>query len=415
MTRHKRLEDSLAGHRRPLWATLPLIVGLLLPSLSFGIFDIVGRVLEESPRRLNPPWVSWPPPYPPNGRWVDESGWGDLIRMSGIPAFEAVFSEVDQRKVIESDAEGFRNVSSAEPPDAIVAGASFFDAGSNNEDTFAARLGSHSGLRVLNRSLPGQGPVAAILRALNEEELSGQSRIVIYGVVQRALRADLFRPVFRELDADGSTSSRSARRLVAEILPWLRWNRKLETYLEATSPARRLAASWSSVLPPMSLNEGLSSPVSLWNLHTEGGRQAILFLDEEIRSYARQVTEDDLNTFVTALGRVAAAVHGQGASLLVLLVPDKFQFYADDVEPTGTIAEPSSGGRLPSVLATALNQHGIATLDLYEPLRQAQIDNPETLLFRRDDTHWSDAGIDVAARHVAEHLLAEPAAAGLRD
>ena len=415
MTRHKRLEDSLAGHQRPLRSTLPLIVGLLAPFLAFGVFDLVGRLLDETPQRLSPPWVQYPSPYPPNVRRVDETGWGDLLRMSGLPTFEERFSSSDRRTVIESDADGFRSIPSVESPDVIVAGASFFDAGSTNQDTFAAKLASHSGLTVLNRSLPGQGPVAPILRALTKNEISGQSRIVIYGVVQRGLRAELFRPVSRALGADGSATDRGARGLVAELLPWLRWNRKLESYLEATSPARKLAASWSYFLPPMSLDEGLSSPVSLWRLQNGGERLPILFLDEELRSYSEEVTENQVGTFVAAFDRIAAAVRREGGSLLILLVPDKFQFYAEDVEPEGHAIKPPPGGRLPSALAVALNQHGIATLDLYEPMRQAQRDNPGKPLFRMEDTHWSDAGIDIAARQVADHLRNWPTALDLPD
>lgn len=415
MTRHKRLDDILAAHQRPLRSALRLIVILLVPFLAFGVFDIVGRFLDQTEHRLPPPWVRWPSPYPPNVRQVDENGWGDLLRMSGIPAYEKEFSSTDRRKVIESDDEGFRNISSDEPPEVIVTGASFFDAGSTNLDTFASKLASYSGLAVRNRSLPGQGPVAAVLRAVEQNEISEPSRIVIYGVVQRALRSDLFRPVFRELDADGTKTDRGARRLVAELLPWLRWNGKLENYLEATSPARKLTTSWSPFLPPMSLDEGLSSPVSLWELQSGGERLPILFLDEELQSYSREATEDEVGAFVAAFDRVASAVRRRGGLLLVVLVPDKFQFYAKEVEPSGRVRVPASGGRLPAALAAALNQRGIAALDLYEPLRQAQIKDPGTLLFRRDDTHWSDAGIDIAARHVAEYLRAWPTAGELSD
>jgi hypothetical protein len=60
--------------------------------------------------------------------------------------------------------------------------------------------------------------------------------------------------------------------------------------------------------------------------------------------------------------------------------------------------------RLSREAAGAAQRAGLPVLDLFDPFRQAGADR---LYYRHGDDHWNAAGQDLAARLVAERIVAE--------
>lgn len=82
-------------------------------------------------------------------------------------------------------------------------------------------------------------------------------------------------------------------------------------------------------------------------------------------------------------------VRALGMRFLFVPVPDKETIYR---EALGTSRE----ARFLPALLTALREHGVETVDLATPFRQAVRDEHRTLHFR-DDTHWNAEGVQLAA------------------
>lgn len=103
------------------------------------------------------------------------------------------------------------------------------------------------------------------------------------------------------------------------------------------------------------------------------------------------------------LRRIKATADAHGVPLLLLIVPD-----AIDVSPShhfrvkaGTFAghDPARPTR---ILADIASRNGIDAVDLFPAFRASK---PERLFFRDPETHWNDAGQELATRSVAEAIL----------
>lgn len=100
----------------------------------------------------------------------------------------------------------------------------------------------------------------------------------------------------------------------------------------------------------------------------------------------------------------------RGIVLVVVPVPGKPTVYPEmlagsdvDIDASPTLA-----------LLDSLRASGIAAVDIVRPLRAAK-SAAESELYLRRDTHWSPAGVDVAAHVIATRLLDLPEVAAKRD
>ena len=123
------------------------------------------------------------------------------------------------------------------------------------------------------------------------------------------------------------------------------------------------------------------------------GKDDWLFLTEELRFDAGGAAA--LNARAELLGVVASELERQGVKLVVALVPDKARVYADQLArghyPT------YNSGRYQSGLS-ALRARRVTTVDLLQPLSRAA---GLSQVYYRSDTHWNQAGAQVAAQAVA--------------
>lgn len=126
------------------------------------------------------------------------------------------------------------------------------------------------------------------------------------------------------------------------------------------------------------------------------GRDAWLFLTEELRFEAN--ASEHLRARTALLGAAARALERQGVKLVVALVPDKARVYANKL----------ASGHYPAYNHTRyqntlnlLRTQGVSTVDLLQPLSQAAA---RAQVYYRTDTHWNQAGAQVAAQTIASAI-----------
>lgn len=100
----------------------------------------------------------------------------------------------------------------------------------------------------------------------------------------------------------------------------------------------------------------------------------------------------------------------RGIRLVVVPIPGKPSIYPEKLSGTETPIEAS-----PTLaLVDSLHRSGIDVVDLVHPLRKAKTSSPADLYLHRD-THWSPAGLSIAADEIAKALLSIPEIASRRN
>lgn len=385
---------------------------LLAPYLALLLLEWGQRLAYEPDVALTFPWQERVAPYAPLLDVVDPEGWGDLIRLARLPHVSELFANGPPRAVhVTSDAEGFLNRPSLEGGskltdyEVVVAGASFEVAGSDLDATFPAQLGRALGRRTYNAAEPGRGPVHSVLRLLESSTLGTRpGQVLVWGIIQRSLKESLFRDIHRHIGPDGERLPASLKvQLRQSLRAWLGFHQDVEAFLQQTSVARRGAGNVAGFLPSTALDLGVSSPVRVSFL--EGDRtRPMLFLVEEIAATRQGFEARGGESVQEAIERVARACRARGVRLVVVLVPDKYEIFRSRARMELNLTTDSAdhpGRRAPAELADRLQAKGVEALDLYPTLSDAKSGE---LLYRPDDTHWSDAGIRRAAEATAEYL-----------
>lgn len=166
----------------------------------------------------------------------------------------------------------------------------------------------------------------------------------------------------------------------------------LERQLDQHLPLRTQLIAWANGLR-FKLTGGAGEQVRV-------GREGWFFLTEEVQ----HVADGGQNLIVRAdlLQGVQRALHQKGITLLMVLVPDKARVDASRL----------LGGKYPEFNAprysqalSALQSRGVNTVDLLAPFVAARTQNE---IYYRTDTHWNQAGAEVAAQSIAKAVQALP-------
>ena len=417
MRRHA-LSDMIPADEPPR-PRATLLLGLIAAPWLFAVgFDLLTRAVTEPPAYLALPWQTRTGPFEANLDQTDSNGWGDLTRMAGLPRYAKLFENGASRIVRRvTDEVGYLNAptgqATAPHRDITLIGASFMVAGSSLGQLFSGQLAEASGLTVYNAAWPGVGPSFAAKKLVGQANFGrDRERVVVWGLVQRSLEGVLFRPLDTVLTADGRRVQPSPRPGVwARIRTFLTWTQKLERYLQHTHKMDRLIAWYSDYLPPPALNLGFDSPVRIGFVGAPFNRH-MLFLGHTIPAAPSTFASRGGPEICATIDRFRKFCAHRDVRLIVVLVPDKYEIFRPEVEwfnaPAGSTERiVSSRGDVPltTLFARELTDRGVEALDLYRPLRTAQLEAAGALLlYRAEDTHWSDAGIKVAAQHVAAYL-----------
>jgi len=102
------------------------------------------------------------------------------------------------------------------------------------------------------------------------------------------------------------------------------------------------------------------------------------------------------------------ALAARGVDFLFVPVPTKLEVYPDRLDPklsafAGRVVNPQ-GRKFLLALANA----GVEVVDLLPAFLAARRDRPNELVFQRQDTHWTDPGLRLAANVISERLKKYP-------
>ena len=379
-----------------------LTVGYLLPRLVFLAFllDVSLRLVPRewlTPIGHNPyyrPVASQSfieGVYEPNRTFPSYLVFGDLAWMGNLPAIRHY-----RRQAVQTDGLGYVN-----PPgplnggalDVIVVGDSFlveFDGGVENSLT--GRLGSMLGRPVYNAGRPGGGGVGP-LPAKGILELASS-----LGIKRGAIVFEYY-----SLGEPGNSSKPpppAAWKAAAQR--FVHWQTTREMYY------RVMRVDGFKTLSQFLLKPAQNG----WLLSNKGADQVILkrlpngttmaFYRPDVEAGARG-SRHMISIIAPYFQEMSRELDKAGLRLVVLILPTKYMTYANVFKEGSGVGDRFSDL---DVLEGALHRSGIPVINMTRPFKQEAEARLKTdaYLYRLDDTHWSQSGIELTARALAETL-----------
>ena len=366
-----------------------LVVGSLWVSLV--VFDLIARPWQRQPK-------SWRffqglrefNEAPNISRRIDPTRTnGPLAGDVGVISLTKpyVLADDTMRAYIETDAQGFRAVSSQPPYAVALCGDSF-----SNNNSFADSLARYTGLSVGNQAIEGRGTLT-MARFLEDKPVAyQQAHLVIWESTQRAGLDD-----FNSLPA----RRRQLRQATAPIEQWresLLWPANLEVYLTGSSLLKPLLDKTQKEIKWKLTHKSLDL-IILGRTDLPEKVAPILYMagDEGLRPVATSAAKiDSIANYIATVNRDLQA---RGQQLVFLIAPDKSVVYANrlpaDIVPRTNYI---------TGLNQALQQRGVKVVDVTIGLQKAAQDDPQRLYYYSADTHWTPLGMRVASRIVADSL-----------
>jgi hypothetical protein len=362
--------------RWQLGSLLPLLLGVAL-------------LLELASRWVPLDWVAfrtWEPalgaggagPFQPRTHVAKRDAYGDLASAGNVRTLRQLHDEE-----LQADAFGFRNPDDAETAHfgGLVVGDSFTVASAVAEpDTLSGALQRRTGVRYYNAGqLAPLGPddVAALAAALRIER-----GVVVLQLLERKLRES----------PPEQIDQRPARYEPRRPPPRGLWDRLVDPpeESEAGSPLRILCRRVVRLVEDDRLRPNPQAKfVSRRRL--QNGEDMLFALSDEASSLDDPAITE---AWVRYLRWYEAKLATQRLTLVVLLVPNKLTVYHPLVEE-----HRPDGAPLLARVAAALGAVGAPVVDTTSLLqrRAAELLPKRQYVYWRDDTHWNEAGIAIAA------------------
>jgi hypothetical protein len=321
-----------------------------------------------------------------------------------------------------TDEDGFLNAPSAQnaPFGTVVAGDSFLMA--TRQTTWVARLGELTSTATLSLGVPQWGTAQEVLA------------VRLYGLPRRPRLV-----VLAFFGGNDLTDAVSYERRLATGMSWReialgQMRSSTGSHLSPLLPIVGLLAQEAKAWVGDRILNRRPTPVYPLRVEVAGRPLGLVFYDPyvSILTAGQAELEGSANFRLVAdrLRLFAADVSTAGAAALVVYIPPKEQVYLPlllgersvvralegcpvlgrnskgELSPLGAAATASALARTiddqPRVLERAARALQMDFLDLTGPLRQAAAAGAE--LYNAVDTHWNDAGHDLAARAVAAHI-----------
>ena len=298
-----------------------------------------------------------------------------------------VQSEDTTRAYIETDARGFRAVSSQPPYAIALCGDSF-----SNNNSFADSLARYTGLSVGNQAIEGRGALT-MARFLEDKPVAyQQAQIVIWESTQRAGLDD-----FNSLPA----RRRQLRQPTTPIEQWresLLWPANLEVYLTGSSLLKPLLDKTQKEIKWKLTHKSLDL-IILGRTDLPKKVAPILYMagDEGLRSVPTSAS--DIDSIADYIATVNRDLQARGQQLVFLIAPDKSVVYANRL-PAGMVPRTN----YITGLNKALQRRGVKVINVTNGLQKAAQNDPQRLYYYSADTHWTPLGMRVASRIVADSL-----------
>lgn len=132
-----------------------------------------------------------------------------------------------------------------------------------------------------------------------------------------------------------------------------------------------------------------------WNFYRPG----VTYMVQPFGSATGENPLDAIDTFRQQLDAM-------GIALLVVVVPNKESIYPDKISAQFQASDAGRVSHAPRIL-DSLRARGIAVVDLFSALGSARAADTASL-YLQDDTHWTPAGLKIAAAATAQALRALP-------
>lgn len=333
---------------------------------------------------------------------------GDLANMLGARA-EAEGLALDHvgGYALYADEFGLPNI----PPTTGVyhrialVGDSFMMQGRGTSNFLGGRLARLLGEPVYTLAHAGRGPAYPFSTALLHPYLREKApQVLVWGVPERDATGYIFTSTeyqtLRQLKALESPATDHGARIV--------WRQLLPAELDKSLPntsfiAQLMRKGWSKIRPALGTSRATDVYVSsntFDGFHMLFYRVNIqsLFWSPEIRNVAAaQRAANSIQEKVLA---------PRGIKWVIVLIPEKEQVYREYVPMD---AYPGNQPWPPSVfdaLEPALAAEGIAVVNLL-PIFRAAAARGE-LIYWPDDTHWNEAGVQLAAETIVHAIESEP-------
>lgn len=284
----------------------------------------------------------------------------------------------------------------------IVVGDSFMI--SLGTQTFASVLGTVANAPVYNRARQAQGPFLELRRCISTPPLDPMPPYIIWNLTARELGKNLFqRQDIERWFAHTAPSSKASAPTAYRRIDW------------SQLQPRTLAKAWpnSSLTAYMARKSWAALRLLIfreWPQDVLGGEDPqfgpMLFYRENLRTF-RTVSVADAPVIADVVGKVAQELRKRHIELIVLLVAEKEQLYTQALPEKEQPAVQTSIALLDAV-ATELSKRHIHRVHLLPIFQQATAEGIP--VYWRDDTHWNDIGMHLAAtallREVPEFSLA---------
>ncbi len=327
---------------------------------------------------------------------------GGLTQMVPVPWLVDRYAEDHPAYTDYQDAWGYANAPLPEGGvySIVMLGDSFMlSLGTQDVAQVLAELGD---IEVYNHARRGAGPFLEMRRFIGSDRFNPPPPVVIWNLTARELGAPLFlrQAVDYWFERAGAVSDG-----LALSGNGIRWDLLAPSELRKSWPNTSIVAyfsrrTWGQL--KLAVFRG-------WPKDVLGAEDPafgpMLFYRENLRVLPLLTPEGDAPAIVQTATTIARHFQERGMALVVLLVPEKEQVYARALSPEDQTAL-AAGPALLAAIETGLKGEGIPVVNMMPVFQEATEQGIQ--VYWRDDTHWNDAGIRMAAEElwkVTEPLL----------
>lgn len=318
-----------------------------------------------------------------------------LTRMVPVPWVAARYAEFHSGYTVHRDASGHAN----EPfPDGtsypiVMLGDSFLT--SLGTQNVAQVLASVGGVAVYNHARPAAGPFLEMRKFIASHSFDPPPQIVVWNLTARELGVSLF--ARQAVDDWFDRAESKAVPGGAASGSGIRWDLVAPSELRKSFPNTSLMAylgrqAWAQVRLVV---------FGEWPQDVLGAEDPqfgpMLFYRENLRVLPKLTPETDAPAVVRTVQQASRRFRERGMTLVVLLVPEKEQIYVRALSMMDQEAL-SRGPKMLATIESGLKDAGIPVVNLMPAFQEAT--EKGVRLYWRDDTHWNDAGIRLAAEEL---------------
>ena len=386
--------ESAPPRRVRWWAWAAMGLGLLLLAADWTARFRVFRWQDQ-----------WLPNWTPVGRdagsqeefratRVPAQSQGRLAQMVPVPWLAARYAEFHPERTEYRDPSGYCNepLPAGKRYDVAMVGDSFMlSLGTQNVAQVLASIG---GIPVYNHGMYGAGPFLEIRKFLGANRPDLKPRIMVWNLSARELGAPLFSRQPVEAWFGRSESGLSETQAGA---PRIRWDAWAPSELGKAWPNTSAAAYYARI----AWSQFKLIVFRGWPRDVRGVEDPVfgpmLFYGENLRLLPLYGPERDAPAVVQTVKRVAAGFRERGVTLVVLLVPEKEQIYTRAL-PEEDRQALARGPELLAAIESGLRNADVPVVNLMPVFQEATTRGEQ--LYWRDDTHWNDAGIRLAAEEL---------------